>query len=105
MNVSQLETELDLPRASIRFYEKEGLLTGVSYAYEPETGLVWNQTETEQLAALMAMLAAQPEAGLFNWLPLLQTAEDAMGDPTENFRFSLAGLTVEQEVAVARQDF
>ena len=27
MNVSQLETELDLPRASIRFYEKEGLLS------------------------------------------------------------------------------
>ena len=77
----------------------DGVLTGVSYAYEPETGLVWNQTETEQLAALMAMLAAQPEAGLSNWLPLLQTAEDAMGDPTENFRFSLAGLTVEQEVA------
>lgn len=76
----------------------DGLLTGVSYTYEPKTGLVWNQTEIEQLAALMAMLAAQPEAGLLNWLPLLQTAEGAMGDPTEDFRFSLAGLTVEQEV-------
>ena len=27
MNVSQLEAALDLPRASIRFYEKEGLLS------------------------------------------------------------------------------
>ena len=27
MNVSQLEAALDMPRASIRFYEKEGLLS------------------------------------------------------------------------------
>ena len=27
MNISQLETVLGLPRASIRFYEKEGLLS------------------------------------------------------------------------------
>lgn len=76
----------------------DGLLTGISYTYERAPGLVWNQTETEQTAALLAMLAAQPQAGFLNWFPLLQTVEDAMGDPTEDFRFSLAGLTVEQKV-------
>lgn len=89
---------LDPPPAFRYETAGDGVLTGVSFTYELETSLVWNQTETEQMGALLSMLAARPEAGLFNWLPLLQTAEDAMGDPTEDFRFSLAGLTVEQEV-------
>ena len=45
------------------------------------------------------MLAAQPGVGLLGWVPLVGQVSDEMGTGNESFRFTLAGLTVENEVA------
>ena len=55
--------------------------------------------EIEQIAAFLAMLAAQPGVGLLNWVPLVGQVSDELSTGNENYRFALAGLTVENEVA------
>lgn len=77
---------------------EDGALTGVSFTYERAPDYFWDGAETEQTAAFLAMLAAQPEVGLLNWYFLLRDAAEQMGVYTEDFRFTLAGLTVENEV-------
>lgn len=78
---------------------EDGILTGVSFTYEREPDYFWDGAETEQTAAFLAMLAAQPEAGLFNWLSLVDRAGDQIGSSYEDYQFTLAGLTVTNEVA------
>lgn len=76
----------------------DGVLTGVSFTYERAPDYFWDGAEIEQTAAFLAMLAAQPEVGLLNWYFLLRDAAEQMGVYTEDFRFTLTGLTVENEV-------
>lgn len=76
----------------------EGVLTGVSFTYERAPDYFWDGAETEQTAAFLAMLAAQPEVSLFNWVPLVGRVSDELGNGNEDFRLTLAGLTVENEV-------
>lgn len=76
----------------------DGVVTGISFTYEREPDYFWDGAETEQTAAFLAMLAAQPGVGLFNWVPLVGRVDDEMGTGNENFRFTLAGLTVENQV-------
>lgn len=78
---------------------ENGVLTEVSFTYEREPDYFWDGAETEQTAAFLAMLAAQPGVGLLGWVPLVGQVSDEMGTGNENFRFTLAGLTVENEVA------
>ena len=77
---------------------ENGVLTGVSFTYEREPDYFWDGAETEQNVAFLAMLAAQPEAGLFNWLSLVDQAGDQIGSSYEDYQFTLAGLTVTNEV-------
>ena len=75
----------------------DGLLTGVSFFYDGAPDFVWAGPKTEH-AVFLAMLAAQPEAELFNWLSLVDQAGGQMGDSYEDYHFTQAGLTVTNEV-------
>ena len=77
----------------------DGVLTGVSFTYERAPDYFWDGAEIEQTAAFLAMLAAQPGVGLLNWVPLVGQVSDELSTGNENYRFALAGLTVENEVA------
>ena len=78
---------------------ENGVLTGVSFTYERAPDYFWDGAEIEQIAAFLAMLAAQPGVGLLNWVPLVGQVSDELSTGNENYRFALAGLTVENEVA------
>ena len=78
---------------------ENGVLTGVSFTYERAPDYFWDGAEIEQTAAFLAMLAAQPGVGLLNWVPLVGQVSDELSTGNENYRFALAGLTVENEVA------
>ena len=82
----------------------DGVVTGVSFTYEREPDYFWDGAETEQTAAFLAMLAAQPEAGLLNWYFLLREATEYFGSPLDNYQFTLAGLTVENQVEYSGYD-
>ena len=77
----------------------DGVLTGVSFTYERAPDYFWDGAEIEQTAAFLAMLAAQPGVGLLNWVSMVGQVSDELSTGNENYRFALAGLTVENEVA------
>ena len=78
---------------------ENGVLTGVSFTYERAPDYFWDGAEIEQTAAFLAMLAAQPGVGLLNWVSMVGQVSDELSTGNENYRFALAGLTVENEVA------
>lgn len=92
--------DLDGPPPSFRYTTAgDGTLTGLSFLYHTPPDLFGSGAETQQTAALLAMLAAQPEAGLLNWLSLVGEASARMGAPFEDGTFTVAGLTVTNETA------
>ena len=92
--------DLDGPPLSFRYTTAvDGTLTGLSFLYHTPPDLFGSGAETQQTAALLAMLAAQPEAGLLNWLSLVGEASARMGAPFEDGTFTVAGLTVTNETA------
>ena len=72
----------------------DGTLTGLSFTCHTAPEFFGDGTWEEQTAALLAMLAAQPEAGLFNWTGLLEEIDRGMGRPFQDYTFTVAGLTV-----------
>lgn len=92
------------PPPDFRYTLTDGVLTGVSFTYDKAPGRTWNGTERPQTAAFLAMLAAQPEAGLLNWYFLLQDAAGRMESSLDNYQFTLAGLTVENRVEYSGYD-
>lgn len=77
----------------------DGTLTGLTFTYRTPPEFFGSGTLDEQTAALLAMLAAQPEAGFLNWLGLIETVSENMGRPFEDYTFPVAGLTVTNEAA------
>ena len=92
------------PPPEFQYTLTDGVLTGLSFTYDKEPGLLWNGTERPQVAAFLAMLAAQPETGLLNWYFLLREATEYFGSPLDNYQFTLAGLTVENRVEYSGYD-
>lgn len=76
----------------------DGTLTGLTFTYHTPPEFFGGGAGAEQTAALLAMLAAQPEAGFLNWLGLIETVSEDMGRPFEDYTFTVAGLTVTNEV-------
>lgn len=92
------------PPPDFQYTLTDGVLTGLSFTYDKGPGLLWNGTERPQAVAFLAMLAAQPEAGLLNWYFLLREATEYFGSPLDNYQFTLAGLTVENQVEYSGYD-